>query len=116
MSETSEFPNSIFLAAKNGNVDDIIHFISKCQSPNSAGCGGYTPLHIATTFGHTFAVKALLLHGADPEQQTEDGKTALKIAEGKGFTEIVELIQSDEWKNEKAVYAKSTVAAKDFCA
>ncbi|KAK6532959.1 hypothetical protein TWF281_007127 [Arthrobotrys megalospora] len=101
---TSEYPNSIFLAAKNGNVDDIIHFVSKSQSPNSPGCGGYTPLHIACTFGHTDAVRTLLLHGGDPDQKTEDGKTAVQIAEGKGFTEIVELIKGGEWKSEKEDY------------
>ncbi|KAF3919518.1 Ankyrin-2 [Dactylellina cionopaga] len=105
-SSTAEFPNSIFLAAKDGNVDDIIHFVSQGQSPNGAGCGGYTPLHIACVFGHTSAVQTLLLHGADPEQKTEDGKTALNIAEDKGFTEIVEHIKSEEWKKDRADYVK----------
>ncbi|KAF3928089.1 Ankyrin-3 [Arthrobotrys entomopaga] len=90
--------NSIFLAAKEGNVDDIIQCISQSQSPNSAGCGGYTPLHIACTFGHRAALEALLLRGGDPEQRTEDGKTVLMIAEEKGFSDIVNLIQAGDWK------------------
>ncbi|RVD82716.1 uncharacterized protein DFL_007131 [Arthrobotrys flagrans] len=101
MASTSETPNSIFHAAQKGIVEDIIHFISQSQSPNSQGCGGYTPLHIACAFGHTDAVKTLLLHGGDPDRKTEDGKTARDVAEGKGFSGIVELIEGVEWKKER---------------
>ncbi|KAK6338236.1 hypothetical protein TWF730_002308 [Orbilia blumenaviensis] len=94
----SETPTSIFHAAQKGNVDDIIYFISKDQSPNSPGCGGYTPLHIACAFGHKDAVKTLLINGGDPIQKTEDGKTASDIAGAKGFMGIVELIERGEWK------------------
>ncbi|KAF3159166.1 hypothetical protein TWF225_007564 [Orbilia oligospora] len=109
MTSTSNSPetqNSIFHAAQKGNVDDIIYFVSKSQSPNSQGCGGYTPLHIACAFGHKDAVRTLLVHGGDPEQKTEDGKTARDVAEGKGFTEIVELIEGGEWKVERGEYAQ----------
>ncbi|KAK6504176.1 hypothetical protein TWF506_002383 [Arthrobotrys conoides] len=105
-STAPEAQNSIFHAAQKGNVDDIIHFVSKSQSPNSQGCGGYTPLHIACAFGHTDAVRALLVHGGDPEQKTEDGKTAKEVAEGKGFMEIVRLIEEGEWKGERDEFVR----------
>ncbi|KAK6541009.1 hypothetical protein TWF694_008390 [Orbilia ellipsospora] len=103
MASSNTTPNatsscSIFLAAKDGKVNDILQCISQSQSPNAAGCGGYTPLHIACTFGHTAAVEALLLHGGDPDQRTEDGKTTLMIAEDKKFSDIISLIQNGEWK------------------
>ncbi|KAK6505557.1 hypothetical protein TWF481_007451 [Arthrobotrys musiformis] len=101
MTSTSENPDSIFHAAQRGDAEGIVHFISKSQSPNAQGCGGYTPLHIACAFGHTDAVRTLLLHGGDPQQKTEDGKTARDVAEGKGFVEIVELIEGGEWKGER---------------
>ncbi|KAK6342849.1 hypothetical protein TWF718_008232 [Orbilia javanica] len=105
-STSEETPNSIFHAAQKGNVEDIIYFTSKSQSPNSLGCGGYTPLHIACAFGHIDAVKALLLRGGDPDQKTEDGKTARDVAEGKQFMEIVALIDNGEWKAERDDYIR----------
>lgn len=98
--------NSIFLAAKDGKVEDIIHFISESQNPNATGCGGYTPVHIATVFNHPEALKTLLLNGGNPDQETEDGKTALRIAEEKGHGEIIEMLKSEEWKKERVDYVR----------
>ncbi|KAF3938587.1 Ankyrin-2 [Dactylella cylindrospora] len=103
--------NSLFLAAKDGKVQDILYFLTlpstTSPGPNTKGCGGYTPLHIACAFGHASAVKTLLIHGGDPEQQTDDGKTALNVAEEKGFGEVVEIIKSEEWKKDREDFVKA---------
>ena len=42
--------------------------------------GGYTPLHLASRAGHSAVVRALLEAGADPDEYTTTGVTALHFA------------------------------------
>ena len=49
--------------------------------------------------GHTAAVQALLDKGADVSAKDKDGKTALKFAESKSHTDIVQLLKKSEQRN-----------------
>ncbi|ELU14473.1 hypothetical protein CAPTEDRAFT_133977, partial [Capitella teleta] len=47
---------------------------------NIADNDGITPLYLATSYGHVCAMKKLLMNGADRNQQTRTGDTALHAA------------------------------------
>ena len=55
---------------------------------------GMNPLHIATYFGHTDMVEALLDHGKriDVDALTDQGKNALALAIDKGYMDIARLL------------------------
>jgi uncharacterized protein len=44
--------------------------------------------------GNLEAVKFLLDKGADVNVQTQDGRTAMKLAQERGYKEIVELLKA----------------------
>lgn len=53
----------------------------------------YTPLHHAAEQGNKALVKVLLDNGADTKIKDDQGRTPLKIAEEKGYKEIVDLLR-----------------------
>ena len=53
---------------------------------------GCTPLHLATKYGRTDIVEALLQAGADPTVTDSEGKTPLGLAEEEGQTNIILLL------------------------
>jgi len=50
---------------------------------NPVDVEGFTPLHLATTYGNSKIVKKLLIAGADRHPTTNKGQTALEIAQEK---------------------------------
>lgn len=53
----------------------------------------YTPLHQAAQQGHTQIVNLLLENKAEPNAETNDGKTALSIAQRLGYISVVETLK-----------------------
>ncbi|XP_023315002.1 ankyrin-3-like [Trichogramma pretiosum] len=52
---------------------------SKIRNVNAATRLGKTPLHVALAAGHRHIVRALLIHGADPNQADGEGSTPLHM-------------------------------------
>ena len=50
-------------------------------------------LHIAAWNGHVRVVELLLGAGADKNMLTNDGRTALALAETRGHTEVADLLR-----------------------
>ncbi len=65
-------------------------------NPNVQQSGGWTPIQQSVDHYDRDTVQLLLEHGADPSIPQESGKTAFTIAEEKGFTELLELLNR-EW-------------------
>jgi len=61
---------------------------------NATGRWAWTALMNAAWKGNSEAVKCLLDKGAELNVQTEDGRTALKIAQEKGYAKIAELLKA----------------------
>lgn len=55
---------------------------------------GFTPLHEAAATGKLDLLRILLSHGANPEQKTEDGKSALDLARDQKQDAIVDVLAS----------------------
>lgn len=71
--------------------DSAIEEVNK-EEINKADKDGYTPLMDASKKGHIEKIRWLLEHGADVNIKDNEGKTALDIAQTKGFTEIADLL------------------------
>lgn len=90
-------PNlDLFEACAVGNTERIIDILE--QDPgliNAYNRDGYTPLGLASFFGHLEAVKLLLQKGANIHELSRDGQfnnTALHAAVAGNYEEIVEIL------------------------
>jgi hypothetical protein len=54
-----------------------------------AGPGGWRALHACATAGHTEVLSALIRHGANPNSQIKDRRTALHLAAENGHAAVV---------------------------
>lgn len=80
------------MAIKAGVKAAVVPLIRK-TSLNVRDGNGLTPLMLAATHGHFDIFQFLLLEGADSELTDNSGRTAVQIAEIKGFTEITQLVE-----------------------
>lgn len=92
-------PTNIWIAASDGNVDYVRELISSgAHTPNDKDPNGYTPLHAATSYGHTDLLRYLLNNGGDISIADNDGDTLLHIVEDlKTAQMLVEEFNAD-WK------------------
>ncbi|XP_049882402.1 oxysterol-binding protein-related protein 1-like [Pectinophora gossypiella] len=79
--------NALLEAKKDGKLTLDINCKGKSKSNM-----GWTPLHLATYFGHTDVVKALLEAGADVDDVNDTGDTALHKASFIGNEDLVILL------------------------
>jgi ankyrin repeat protein len=68
------------------------YLIEKGAKVDARGPGGWTPLHVAASFGDLDIVKILIEHGANPAVRTNDGMTALDLARKRGYVDVVGLL------------------------
>ncbi len=85
----------LMYAAKNSQLDAINLLIENGADVNAKDEKGYTALMIAVMDGGEEVVKHLINRGADVHARLSDYpyKTALKIAEENGYTEVANIIQ-----------------------
>jgi uncharacterized protein len=62
--------------------------------PNVRQPGGYVPLHGVAALGAVDRIRLLLAHGAHPHSATDDGRTALDLAEAAGHEDAAALLRS----------------------
>jgi ankyrin repeat protein len=80
-------------AARAGDVAAIRNLIHQGADPNQpTGGNNWTPLLHAIHKAQIKSVEALLDGGADPNKVAGDGFTALMMAAGYGYTDIVEVL------------------------
>jgi ankyrin repeat protein len=58
-------PVDIFAAAATGRLDDLRRAVSQRDAVNAHAYDGWTPLHLASFFGHVEGARLLLESGAD---------------------------------------------------
>ena len=64
---------------------------AKCN-PNLQRRDGWTPLHLASWYGHYDAAHELITAKCKINVQTEEGLGALHLAAAKGFDDIAQLV------------------------
>jgi len=68
--------------------------IEKGADVNLQDMNGYTPLMIASNFGHIDIVTLLIEKGADFKIQANNGETALSLAEKKGREKVINFLKN----------------------
>jgi ankyrin repeat protein len=83
----------VFAAAATGRVDDLRRTVNGATI-NSFAYDGWTPLHLASFFGHVDAVRALLESGADVRAVSRNslGNTPLHAAAAGRHDEVARLL------------------------
>jgi ankyrin repeat protein len=80
----------LLVGAAKGRDGAIVLLLAAGADPNETDAYGWTPLMRAVSAGHAAAVDALLdAGGLDLQAREESGATALHIAAGRGYTDIV---------------------------
>jgi uncharacterized protein len=74
-------------AAAYGLVDHVRDLVKQTRRQVNALMGGWTPLQLATLWGHPDVVELLLSRGGDPLVRDPFGRTTLEIAKAQVTTE-----------------------------
>src|SRR6267378_1316353 len=82
-------PLEVHEAAALGDLERVKHLVEK--EPVLAN--GYSPLLTAAANGHLGIASILLASGADLHAQSNDGKTARRIAEERGHPAVAEFLR-----------------------
>ena len=77
-------PAALARRSPDGEMRIITRLLASGADVNARAAGGYGPLHIAAFHDDVALVATLLAHGADAGPPTDDGRTALAIAEAQG--------------------------------
>lgn len=86
--------NTPLHAALPGSHHDIVTALLDAGADvNARQSHSFTPLHEAALIGNPEIARLLLERGADPEMTTDDGKTALQLAEEKEHAEVAEVLR-----------------------
>ena len=80
-------------ASEEGDTVSVHMLLSAGANANNADNWGRTPLLEAACWGHYDAARVLLEHGARVLVESRSGYTPLSLAEGRGYDNIVELLQ-----------------------
>ncbi len=84
---------SIHVAAAEGKRDALTHLLSKGADMNALDEQGRTPLMLAVEADQDEIVRLLLFLGADTTIKDKDDKTALEIAQDKGYNVFASMIE-----------------------
>jgi hypothetical protein len=111
------------LACFNGHVDSVDRLlaIDGVNIDQPSRYDQWTPIHAASLQGHKYIVEALISVGADVNQTTRSGETALLLAATCGRIDVIRLLadagaqQDDTWMNlsvEEAAQATLTAQGR----
>jgi hypothetical protein len=84
--------NSLFDAAKAGDLEAVEDFLAIGKDPGEADEGGRTPLHAAAAYDRLEAAAELIKAGAPLDAADSEGNTPLHYAAGYGRPRVVELL------------------------
>jgi ankyrin repeat protein len=73
----------------------ITRLLASDADVNARAAGGYAPRHIAAFHDDVTLVTTPLAHGADADAPTDDGRTALAIAEAQGQAPVARRLRGE---------------------
>lgn len=97
-------------AAAYGLVDHVRDLVKSTRRQVNALMGGWTPLQLATLWGHPDVVELLLSRGGDPLVRDPFGRTTLEIARAQVSTEGASTPLVRQERRQEIVSACSAIA------
>ena len=92
-------------ASRVGDLDKVRNLLDRKVDANAVDNTKWTPLHFASSYGHTAVVDLLIKAGAGVHAVNNGGQTALHCASQKGHTAVVDLlIKAGAGLNEEDVF------------
>jgi ankyrin repeat protein len=86
--------NALTGAVASGHLELVKWLLESSANANYKYGHGYTPLLTAAANGRLDIIKLLLTHGADPIATTDDGKSAIDLAEERKHPAVVEFLKN----------------------
>jgi ankyrin repeat protein len=86
--------NALTGAVTGGHLEIVKWLLESGADPNYRYGPGYTPLLAAAANGHLDIVKLLLKHGADKSAESNDGKSALDLAEDRKHAAVAAFLKT----------------------
>jgi ankyrin repeat protein len=96
LNESRVTPLHSAVAAKHRDTASLL--LALGASPNSVQRGGWTPLHAAARDGEEAIIDMLLLRGADATRKSDEGKSAIDLAEENGHAVLAKLLRGSSSK------------------
>lgn len=94
---------SLFIAAHRGNMELVRSLLdSTTANVNMKTPFGRTPLHVASSQGHSICIDTMLEKGASIDEPDEQGKTPLMIASQCGFKDSERHLFLFQWQTRAA--------------
>ena len=86
---------ALIIAVRNGNIDALRALLSDSRvDTDAANAHGGTALIYAAYYNHPSMVDLLLEHGCDPTIRLSNGDSAFDIAQKKGHSQVLNLLQT----------------------
>ncbi len=92
MNERRATPLHAAITARHRDTASLL--LALGASPNAIEHGGLTALHLAARYGDEAIVDMLLLRGADATRKSDDGKTAVEVAQDAGHSALARLLRT----------------------
>lgn len=92
---SAEGTKALYRAISRGKVATVDRLIHSGVNVNAKTISGATPLMLAAHLGYTDIAQMLMAAGADIFARDKYGNSALNIAQRKGFTRIVRLVENE---------------------
>ena len=99
------FAGPIHVAATNGSLEGVKHYLRIGIDVNAKELNGFTPLHLAASMGHKEVAELLIAEGANVNAKGTGGRTPLNTAIIFGRKEIEDLLRKHGGKTKKELEA-----------
>jgi hypothetical protein len=107
------FEGALRYSCEEGSPLRLIKALASGTSVHAVDADGDTPLLIAAAHGNADVVRILLAVGANSKHANYQGYTAIGLARGQGFLDVVAILESAE-KNEAVVNNANDSASEDL--
>ena len=110
------FAGPIHVAATNGSLEGVKHYLRIGIDVNAKELNGFTPLHLAASMGHKEVAELLIAEGANVNAKSNNGATPLDFTVYHEATEVADLLRENGGKSgaEDSIHVAATFGIVKF--